>query len=220
MTVINKQTEKLEFINPTFKIETYNGISIIRELKTQKINASQMCSSNGKAWRNFTKTKYWKGKLEAFKKSSFYKGQEDARIRAPSILAKNGIKPEFQGEYIHPKLIHFVAEWCSDEYAFKVAELMDSVNNRVHQQLQQLQLPDTPTNAKPIFEQTINNNIRFVSDNENKQCWGVRETDKFDYLDSWDKSYIRDQYNKFKEAINKINISINELKLDYPQLFE
>ena len=213
--------KEFENSNPyEFKVETYNGISIVRETTTNYINASKMCSDNGKKWRSYKQTNQWK---EIEKHALKYIKFDD--VGGPSNLGRTqfdiiNADNNYKGTYIHPKLIHFVAEYVSIEYAFKVAELMDSVNNRVHQQLQQLQLPDTPTNAKPIFEQTINNNIRFVSEDENKQCWGVRETDKFDYLDSWDKSYIRDQYNKFKEAINKINISINELKVDYPQLFE
>lgn len=227
MTVINNeqnQTETaLEFKDPEFKLETYNGISIIREQKTGKFNASQMCSSNNKKWRNFNKTKYWKCKVEAFKRSSFYQVSEDALIRAPSINAKKGIKPEFQGEYIHPKLIHFVAEWVSDEYAFKVAELMDSINDSVHQRMNDLKISDTPQNANTVFNLVIDEHKdRLVSDNENQQCWGIREHgDKLDYLDSWDKSAIFNLMNKFKEdLIKQVKFSFEDLKHDYPQLFE
>lgn len=225
MTVINKEqkiTEALEFNEPIFKSETYNGISIIVEQKTGKFNASQMCSDNHKKWRSFNKTKFWKGKLEAFKNSSFYRNEEDAQIRAPSILAKKGIKPEFQGEYIHPKLIHFVAEWCSDDYAFKVAELMDSINVAVHQRLNDLKLPDTPQNSNTVFNLIVDEEKdRLVSDNENKQCWGIRERDKFDYLDSWDKSWVKSEFEAFKKhLIDKLSLTYEELKRDYPQLID
>ena len=225
MTVINKEqnpTEELEFINPEFKRETYNGISIIIEQKTGKFNASQMCSDNHKKWRSFNKTKYWKSKIESFKNSSFYRNEEDAQIRAPSILAKKGVKPEFQGEYIHPKLIHFVAEWCSDDYAFKVAELMDSINDSVHQRLNDLKLPDTPQNANTVFNLIIDEQKdRLVSNTENQQCWGIREKDKFDYLDSWNKDNIKRLFNQFKQdLIKQVDISFEELKRDYPQLIE
>lgn len=79
-----------------FKLETYNGISIVREINSGYVNASRMCSDNGKKWRNFTTTKYWKNKLEAFKRSSFYRFPEDALIRATSIKLKIGVKPEFR----------------------------------------------------------------------------------------------------------------------------
>ena len=44
----------------TFEIKTYNGISIIINKDDGYVNASQMCSSNGKAWRNYKNTKSWK----------------------------------------------------------------------------------------------------------------------------------------------------------------
>lgn len=219
MTTINEQTT---FINPEFKHETYNGISIIRETTTNYFNASQMCSANGKAWRNFNKTKFWKNKLEAFKRSSFYKTTEGARIHAPSILATFGVKPEFQGEYVHPKLIHFVAEWCSDDYAFQVAELMDSINDSVHQRLNDLKLTDTPQNANTVFNLIIDEQKdRLVSNVENQTCWGIRETDKFDYLDSWDKSWVKNEFESFKKhLIDKLALTYDELKRDYPQLLD
>lgn len=170
-----------------FKAETYNGISIIRETATGYVNASRMCSDNNKAWRNFTRTKYWKNKLEAFKRSSFYKVSEGAPIRAPSFYPKNGVKPEFQGEYIHPKLIHFVAEWCDDDYAFKVAELMDSINDQIHEQMKKNNKEDTVEVSKRLFndlrDTVIKYNMSVHSEEENSKranthdvyCWGIRD---------------------------------------------
>jgi hypothetical protein len=37
-----------------------------------------------------------------------------------------------QGQYIHPELIHFVAEWISIEYSFKVKHIMDKINEVSH----------------------------------------------------------------------------------------
>lgn len=170
-----------------FKVETYNGISIIRETNSGYVNASRMCSDNGKPWRNFTRTKYWKNKLEAFKRSSFYKDFEDARIRAPSFYPKNGVKPEFQGEYVHPKLVHFVAEWCNDDYAFKVAELMDSIDTSIHEQLAKNNLSDSVEVSKRLFDDLRDKAIKYNMliheqdettkriNNHDIYCWGVRD---------------------------------------------
>lgn len=214
MTEIINDGDKL-----SFKIETYNGISIVRETTSDYVNASRMCSDNNKTWRKFKNSKYWKDTLEAFNLVIKPKVDDAGKKWTPSFIAPKQVKPEFQGEYINPKLVHFVAEYCSKRYAFKVSELMDSINNQVHEQLQKNNLPDTPTIAQPIFEQTINTH-RFVSDDENKQCWGCREHDKFDYLDSYDKSFISNQLDKFKQSLKTINMTLNELKRDYPQMLD
>lgn len=39
---------------------------------------------------------------------------------------------ELQGWYIHPKLVHHLAEWANLEYAIKVSEIMDLINERLH----------------------------------------------------------------------------------------
>ena len=39
---------------------------------------------------------------------------------------------ELQGWWIHPKLVHHLAEWANLEYAIKVSEIMDLINERLH----------------------------------------------------------------------------------------
>lgn len=163
-----------------FTTKTQNGISVIFETTSGYFNASRMCSDNGKHWRNFTRTQYWKNKLEAFKRSSFYKDSKGARIGAPSFHAQIGVKPQFQGEFVHPKLIHFVAEWCNDDYAFKVAELMDSINDRVHQQLEEKKLEDTVENSRQLFISTCESVTDLVS-SWSPDTWGVRDQPKTDF---------------------------------------
>ena len=214
MTVIN-QNEELEFINPEFKLETYNGISIIVEQKTGKFNASQMCSDNHKKWRNFNKTKLWKNKLEAFKNSSFYKSNEDALIRAPSILAKKGVKPEFQGEYVHPKLIHFVAEWISDEYAFKVSELMDSINEHIHEQIKRENIEDKPENTNQLFLSSVATICDIISkpigqaEFEEQFAWGYHDVNTQGC-----------EYFTVSDALNTLIKSHDYIKAHDKQLFD
>lgn len=141
-----------------FEVKTYNGIEIIFEINTGYFNASQMCSSNDKSWRDYKRTKMYQRKLAAFVKIL------GAGIPAPSMIAKNGVIPRFQGEYLHPKLIHFVAEYISDEYAFKVAELMDSINDQVHKQLEEKKLDDKPDNSQKLFISTCETIISLIDD--------------------------------------------------------
>lgn len=216
-TQTNQQQPKYNF-----EKRTYNGISVKFETNTGYFNATQMCSDNHKKWRNYKITKCWTNKVDAFNR--IYGEKSCALIRADGKISfePENVANEWRGEYVHPKLVHFVAEWCSDDYAFKVAELMDSINDKVHQQLQQLNKPDTVENAKPVFIQTVESvEHRLVSDNENAQCWGIREHDKFDYLDSWDKSWVKSEFELFKRhLIDKLSLTYEELKRDYPQLIE
>ena len=205
-----------------FEKKTYNGIEIIVETNSGYVNASQMCSSNGKLWRQYKTTNQWKEIVEIF--DEFIKPNEISKeiqgVDFPTPQFDIKITRDFQGTYVHPKLVHFVAEYVSKRYAFKVAELMDSINNQVHQQLIKKNQPDIPTNAQPIFEQTIEQH-RFVSDNENSQCWGVREHDKFDYLSSWDKDNAKHLWLNFKQALKtKLDLTFDELARDYPQLLD
>ena len=220
---INNVKLTIENVEHEFINGTYNGISVIKDKSSGFINATSFCNQFNKKFRKIFENHTWQEYIKAFENEYDLSEQSTSRDSGMWSFKLNKDIPDkfkqYRGTYIDSRLINYIAIWCSPTYAISVGKIMDSINASIHEQLTITNKPDTPTNTKPIFEQAINN-IRFVSDNENKQCWGVRETDKFDYLDSWDKSYIRDQYNKFKEAINKINISINELKVDYPQLFE
>ena len=215
--------DKVSAITYDFKQETYNGISIVRETNTGYINASRMCSDNRKSWRDYKRTKTFKSLLETFKNEVFSKASKGAGITAPSFMLQNGIKPEFQGEYIHPKLVHFVAEWVSFSYAFKVAELMDSINTQVHEDLTKNNLPDTPEHAKPVFEQHVERLIHRDNELEDSQCWGYRGS--LNKLDSWERMDLKrdiDTYNqcksallKAKEAVESWSSFINEYFPDF-----
>ena len=168
-------SEQLDGQTSNFEIKTYNGIEVIFETNSGYFNASQMCSSNGKSWRDFKRTKNYVNKINAFKKIL------GAGITAPSKVAKNGVIPRFQGEYIHPKLIHFVAEWISDEYAFKVSELMDSINENIHEQIKRENIEDKPENTKQLFLSSVATICDIMTkpigqtEFEEQFCWGYRD---------------------------------------------
>ena len=42
------------------------------------------------------------------------------------------ISNDLQGWWIHPKLVHHLAEWANLDYAWKVSEIMDLINERIH----------------------------------------------------------------------------------------
>jgi predicted nucleic acid-binding Zn-ribbon protein len=42
---------------------------------------------------------------------------------------------ELRGSYIHPKLVHHVAEWADLKYAVKVGKIMDAINENNNEKL-------------------------------------------------------------------------------------
>ena len=176
-----------------FEKKTYNGIEIIVETNTGYVNASQMCSSNNKRWREYKRTNAWKEIIEIY--DEFIKNTCESKIfqgvNFPTPYFDIKITRDFQGCYIHPKLVHLVAEYCSKRYAFMVAELMDSINETVHAKLAKDNLKDTPANSINITEETF----KYMQDvcikynmliNEREEaakfankhdiyCWGIRD---------------------------------------------
>ncbi|KAK8881878.1 hypothetical protein M9Y10_044514 [Tritrichomonas musculus] len=181
-----------------FEVKTYNGVEIIINTIDGYVNASQMCSSNNKQWRHYKNTKSWKSVKNAFER----RYSEGGIIRPPSYFLEK-VAPKYQGEYIHPKLVHFVAEYCSVDYAFIVAEIMDSINDKVHEVLNEKQLPDTVENAKPVFVDVAKQIAPSIQTQTlENQCWGYR--DKVYELDQWEQDDLRRCINDYKEIKEKL----------------
>ena len=68
-----------------FETKTYNGVSIIVNTDDGYINASQMCSSNGKKWRIYNKSKSWNQVKNAFER----RFSEGVQKLTPSYYLKN-----------------------------------------------------------------------------------------------------------------------------------
>ena len=218
--------ESIEFVKGT-----YNGMSIIQVKSSNFINASKFTKQYKKRLGRLFETRNWKEFILTFENEYYpeFKHQTAdkstvAKLPPWSKRYNKGISDslkEYRGLYVDARLINYIALWSSPKYAIYCGIIMDSINDSIHQQLTIKQLPDTPENAQPIFEQTINHISRFTTDNENKQCYGYREHDKFDYLDSWDKSWVKNEFESFKKhLIDKLSLTYDELKRDYPQLLD
>ena len=225
-TTINNVKITIDNVQYMFHDATYNGMEIIQESETKFVNASSFCKQFKKRLGRLFESVNWKEYISEFElefKDELEGKSTMANLPPWSFKLNAGIPDSLKrlrGLYVHPKLINYIAIWCSPKYSIKVGKIMDSINDKVHERLKAENKEDTPTNAKPIFESTISTVSRFVSDDENKRCWGVREVDKFDYLDSYDKDFIKSQFNKFKQSLKTINFTIEELKRDYPSLLD
>ena len=128
----------------TFTRTDYNGISVIMD-EDGYYNGSKICADNGKRFSNWLRNDSTTRILEiASRNLGIPIDSMDTRIRAsmesdglPLLFKRSGGKGynDTQGYYIHPKLVHHVSSWANLEYAWKVGEIMDLINERIHIQM-------------------------------------------------------------------------------------
>ena len=187
---------------------TYNAVSIYQRKKDGYINATKLCSDAGRDFRTLKRSKRWNDIINYYLSNEISK---DVQNCTPLYELKKSYN-QMQGQYITPDLIHFVAEWLNIEYSFKVKHIMDSVNEKVHEVLQEKQLPDTVENAKPIFVEVAKQIAPSIQTSTlEQQCWGVRDNPRL--LDQWERDDLRkciDDYKNIKERLREIEQKLNE----------
>ncbi|KAI5495931.1 hypothetical protein TVAGG3_0792850 [Trichomonas vaginalis G3] len=194
----------------TFTKGTYNGIEVLRRDKDGYINATKMAREAGKLNHlnrflnsvkmqeilEFWMNEYGGAKSGSTSKQAFYE------------LTK-GVINEFKGIYIHPDLVHFVAEWCSVKYAFYVKDIMDSIDKKVHEKLDEEELEDIVENAKPLFEQEVRKMCKKQLEHEREICYGYRDSSY--ELDQWEQEDLKREFREYELA--KIALETAEKKL-------
>ncbi|KAI5552975.1 hypothetical protein TVAGG3_0235750 [Trichomonas vaginalis G3] len=194
----------------TFTKGTYNGIEVLRRDKDGYINATKMAREAGRLnhlnrFLNSTKMQeilefwlkeYGQAKSGSTSKQAFYE------------LTK-GVINEFKGIYIHPDLVHFVAEWCSVKYAFYVKDIMDSIDKKVHEKLDEEELEDTVENAKHLFEEEVRKMCEKQLEHEREICYGYRDSPY--ELDQWEQEDLKREIREYELA--KIALETAEKKL-------
>ena len=185
MSEIERKT--IRWNDETFTWSSYNDISILIRDLDGYVNATKMASDNGKQ-KNFSRfmngekmnevVKFW---IETCATSKTILQKKD-----PFYLLNEGISNEYndlRGTYVHPELIHFIAEWISVEYAFKVSYIMNSINELYH--IKNTSFEDERKN--------ILNNIK----NDISKCTNSQQVGKIgeDYVFNYLKSRIPDLIN-------------------------
>jgi hypothetical protein len=113
--------------NETFIENTFHEMSIIKHERDGYINATKLCEQGGKRFKKLAETEKWGKIVELFEKTIL-----DPCAARMVYTIFEGFPLNLAGTYIHPKLIHFVAEYVSIEYAVKVAEIMDLIDEKNH----------------------------------------------------------------------------------------
>ena len=110
-----------------FTVTDYNGITVIMD-ENGYYNGSKICKDNDKRFVDITRNQYW---------VSYTDELESRCVSAPTPLTvsrgkESGYINEVRGTYIHPKLVNFLCIHVDIEYAIKVGEIMDAINERIH----------------------------------------------------------------------------------------
>ena len=177
-----------------FALTTYNGLKVIVNEKDGYYNATNLCGQCGKEFRQYTRYQEWDEVIAYFTKNN------DGVI--PSYIIHEGIPREFQtlrGTYVHPDLIHFVAHWCSIEYAFKVSKIMNAINDRA-----KLQQVDDNENIEDVLGALQDENDRLATELHNKSVRSSIDSRKLTLYQDEETGRIKmsaDNNKKFRDFI-------------------
>jgi hypothetical protein len=135
-----------------FTQKTYNGVSILVRDADGYVNASKMGNGDeGHQVRQYLSGKRFEEVCAVW---SLQMGSSE--VSTPQQPAKYSLletySNEVKGTYIHPDLVHFVAEWVDLEYTFRVQKIMNDLNRQLHSIMEYNGLPDVPLVAKTLLE--------------------------------------------------------------------
>lgn len=214
---------------------TFNGFEILVHKQTEYINATKLCHDvslkEGKRCKEFYHIRKSPQFIDYVEYIKDGKGPTDFEGRKFLIkpsdfdmienVVGKGYNNDIKGTYIHPKLINCVLTMTSIKYLKIVSKIMNTINTSIHEQLEKQQLNDTPEHAQPIFNNIVQTFTQQTLEQQNQQCWGVREHDSLDYLSTWDKDVAKTLWANFKHSLKaKLDVSLDELARDYPQLLD
>ncbi|EAX95323.1 hypothetical protein TVAG_032260 [Trichomonas vaginalis G3] len=194
----------------TFTKGTYNGIEVLRRDKDGYINVTKMAREAGKLnhLNRFLNSAKMEEILEFWLKE-YGRAKSGSTSKQAFYELTKGVMNEFKGIYIHPDLVHFVAEWCSVKYVFYVKDIMDSIDKKVHEKLDEEELEDTVENAKPLFEEEVRKMHEKQIEHEREICSGYRDSPY--ELDQWEQEDLKREFRKYELA--KIAFEAAEKKL-------
>jgi hypothetical protein len=121
-------TDTITENNETFTKCSFNGISILIRNKDNYVNAGKMCRDAGKDFYGLKRGNRWNETVK------YWQNEGAANLLHPMYELKKGY-PCCQGIYVHKDLIHFVAEFVSLDYSFKVQKIMNAINENDNQNL-------------------------------------------------------------------------------------
>ena len=153
----------IEYNGEVFTRTDYNGISVLVDSEGY-YNASKICSDNDTQFSKITKSQYWASYIDMLQRLTHM--GETALTKDRTTLSN-----EVKGIYIHPKLVNYLCIHVNLEYAIKVGEIMDSINERIHQENTTLQeqvesLRVTNTRLNRVLERNNEDTEMLMDEND------------------------------------------------------
>ena len=138
VSFILKHGEHLVSKSETFIKYKYNDLDVIYRAKDMYVNATKLCVTQNKDIRTLIRSKFWTTQIipvySKYIQDSKQLSENPQRSENDSnvlFYTLDGGYREFQGYYVHPKLLNKVAEYCSVEYGLRVSEIMDNINYEI-----------------------------------------------------------------------------------------
>jgi hypothetical protein len=171
---------KIQSNGEDFTTRTYMGVSILVRDKDGYVNASKMGNGDdGRRARDFINPD------PRYRKSKFAEICDKWSSRMVSKPAKykldKGFDNDVKGTYIHPDLVHFVAEWIDLDYAWVVVRIVKEINKQLHSIMEDNDLPDEPVVAKKLLDSaTLVLKVKDAEIEELKEDYEKLESDFYD----------------------------------------
>ena len=119
----------IECNGETFTWGSYNDIEVLIRNSDGYVNATGLGNDQRRA-RKYINGEKFDEICNLWMKTQSGKNRPDPEITAKYQLLN--VSNEIKGTYVHPELIHFVAEWVDISYAFMVSDIMNSINEVYH----------------------------------------------------------------------------------------
>ena len=228
MSVIS---DKITSNGETFTRADYNGVSILIRDKDGYINVTKIYKDNNvsrQSFNTYMNSEKWKEICNNFKNnflSVFTDRTEIIEFYNINNKEHEGYKREIYGTYVHPDLVHFVAEWCNISYAFKVSVIMNNINtiknlthvegnenldNIINKQKQEIKRLSNTINEKDDIIKRLEDKVdKLLSDNK----------EQFKYIDEQNKKLdeqtkqIDELMKENKKQTDKLN-RLTDINLD------
>ena len=137
----DKNSEIINVNGRSFRRTTWNEIAVIQDVETGYFQASKICKDNGKKLKHWLENKRTDELLEAYashlgkqiknSEAGIPTSVQNVLIYQIKLTGNELVKyAEYQGWFVHPKLVHHIAEWASIDYAIKVEEIMNLINEQ------------------------------------------------------------------------------------------
>jgi hypothetical protein len=165
----NEEARQIK-LNEDFERATYNGVSIIRHIKTGYVNATKICSDNKRRFKNLTDTDRWHSIINIYDEEiSLGEKTPDAKL-----WFVNRDCNEIRGSYIHPRLVNHVAEWANLRYVVKVQVIMDAINVNNFEKLNK-EISELKGKIKELTTTAHNNDVRTDINNKKVRIIKIKD---------------------------------------------